>query len=377
MEAMAVVTPASLVASFPFSAPFGRFAPPVPLRTFLRATVNRLRPPRPVTHRATIRHRQEALLANGAASPRQQATLLCEPRRGAVPTIVLGGFVPDATEAIFLLRGLLLKSGSLYCFNYPRGGFSTDLLFAQLDDLVEELNLLQGQPPVIFAVSFGAGLLVEWLRRAQTEGRRPALRGLVMISPVACVEDLLSPGEAKPGTLLGRAIKPYVEPGATIDGKVVEKSRTIFQKMFEAGAQNKEVLGAILSRNELRYLRTAVLTSIQAIDCRGAWERVQSLRHLRALSVERDADVQPLAEAPTLILYAEKESSVLVERSPTRFAFNDPARTWFPQGECRLVSNQRGNPVQHASLIFHCSDFHPHLAGFYRQLKSGHVPCAA
>lgn len=96
-----------------------------------------------------------------------------------MPTIVLGGFVPDATEAVFLLRHTLLRSGSLYCFNYPRRGFSNDLLFAQLHDLVDELVLPRGRPPVIFAVSFGAGLLIEWLKRARAvfqKCSRPARR---------------------------------------------------------------------------------------------------------------------------------------------------------------------------------------------------------
>ena len=79
-------------------------------------------------------------------------------------------------------------------------------LFAQLEDLVEELAEVHGQQPVIFSVSFGVGLVMEWLKRARREGRQIELRGLVLISPVACVEDLLAPGEAKPTTLLGRAI---------------------------------------------------------------------------------------------------------------------------------------------------------------------------
>lgn len=78
-----------------------------------------------------------------------------------------------------------------------------------------------------------------------------------------------------------------------------------------------------------------------------------------------------LADVPTLILYAEKESAVLTERSPTRRALEHTPRSWFPQGECRLVTNRRGSPVQHASFIFHCFDFQPLIAAFYRRLKSG------
>jgi hypothetical protein len=210
---MAVMPWLSLFSSFPLTAQIGRFASPGPFRTFLRTTGYKLRPPRPVPFGPAIRHRQEALLASRAAAPHQRAALLHEARPGPVPTIVLGGFVPDATEAVFLLRGTLLHAGSLYCFNYSRRGFSTDLLCAQLSDLVDELNLLHGRPPVIFAISFGAGLLMEWLRRTRGARNQPGLRGLVLVSPVACVADLLPAGATKPGTLLGRALKPYIETG--------------------------------------------------------------------------------------------------------------------------------------------------------------------
>jgi len=370
---MAVPPLRSLFPTLPFLVQMVRFAPPAPFRTLLRTTGYNFRPPRPVPFTPAIRHRQEALLAHRVAGPHQRATLLRETRPGPIPTIVLGGFVPDATEAVFLLRGTLLRAGSLYCFNYPRRGFSNDLLCAQLSDLVDELNLLHGRPPVIFAISYGAGLLMEWLRRTRGDGNPPGLRGLVLVSPVACVEDLLSAVDAKPGTLLGRAIKPYVEPGAIVDAKLVEKSRAIFQKMFEAGAQNKAVLGAILSRGELAQLCSAVLGTIREIDFQGACERIQSLRQLAAPA----ADASPLASVPTLILYAEKEGAVLAEHSPTRLALANTPRTWFPQGECRLITNRCGSPVQHASLIFHYSDYQPPIAAFYHRLKSGKAREAA
>jgi hypothetical protein len=84
-----------------------------------------------------------------------------------------------------------------------------------------------------------------------------------------------------------------------------------------------------------------------------------------------------LAGVPTLILYAERESAVPAECSPTRCALGNTPRTWFPQGECRLITNRRGSPVQHASLIFHCSDFQPSIAAFYHRLKSGKARQAA
>ncbi len=113
--------------------------------------------------------------------------------------------------------------------------------------------------------------------------------------------------------------------------------------------------------------------TIQEIDFRGACERGQSLQQLEA----PPAGARPLADVPTLILYAEKEDARLAERSPTRAALEATPRIWFPRGECRLVTGRPGSPVQHASLIFHCSAFQPFIAEFYRRLKSGKARQAA
>lgn len=349
----------------------GRLTPTQPLRTLIRTTSYKLRPPQPRLFVPQVRRAQERVLQEGLAGEHQRATVLWERSRGRVPTIVLGGFVPDATEQVFLLRGSLLKAGSLYYFNYPRHGFSNEMLFAQLDDLVEELAELHGQKPVIFAVSFGGGLLLEWLKRARGAGRTIDLQGSVIISPVACVEDLLAPGEAKPSTLLGRALKPYLNGEADSHG--VEKSRAIFTKMFEAGAQNKEALRAIMTRGELHRLREAVMGTIRNVNATGACERVQALKQMESPGAYFSPASLPLSEAPSLILYSEKESSVLVDSSPTRFALANAHRAYFPRSACRLIVNHRGSPVQHASLIFHCFNFLPSISTFYKRLKPGKV----
>jgi pimeloyl-ACP methyl ester carboxylesterase len=354
---------------------FGRISPAQPIRTLIRTTGYKLRPPKPLVFSPAIRTAQQAVLGERIAGPHQSATILYEYRKGPTPTIVLGGFVPDGTEQVFLLRGFLLKKGSVYYFNYPRHGFSVDLLLAQLDDLVEELSEQHGQRPVIFAVSFGAGLAMEWLKRAKRINRRIDLGGLILVSPVACVEDLLAPGAAKPTTLLGRAVKPYMNGRADESG--IAKSRAIFIKMFEAGAQNKESLRVLMTRGELAQLRHAVISTIQGIDSTGACERVQSLKEMEAPSSYFSQALLPLTDAPTLILYAEKESSVIADHSPTRFALQSAHRAYFPQSQCKVISNRRGSPVQHASLIFHCFNFLPHISAFYRQLKSRKIPKAA
>ena len=360
----------SLAPAFSFFNSFSRISPTQPIRTLIRTTGYKLRPPRPLPFTPTFRKRQEEVLVRGDAGVHQAANILHEQRKGPVPTIVLGGFIPDATEQVFLMRGFLLKHGSIYYLNYPLHGFSIDLLFAQLDDLIEELAELHGQRPVIFAVSFGCGLVMEWLKRARRAGRRFDLRGLILISPVACVEDLLAPGEAKPTTLLGRAIKPYVDPHKLPDHATVDKSRAIFTKMFESGAQNKESLRVLMTREELHQLRAAVMATIRMIEPAGACERVQALKVLESPSSYFSQTLLPLSEAPTLILYAEKESSVIADHSPTRFVLESAHHAYFPKSQHKIITNYRGSPVQHASLIFHCFNFLPSISAFYRSLKN-------
>jgi pimeloyl-ACP methyl ester carboxylesterase len=358
-------------------AQFTRFQPSLPIRTFIRTAGYKLRPPRPLPFSPTIRRAQEAIFERGLAMPRQKSNVLHEQRKGSVPTIVLGGFVPDALDQVFMLRGHLLKFGSLYYINYSRNGFSTDLFCAQLDDLIEELALLHDRPPVLFTVSFGCGLVLEWLRRARRNGRTPVLGGIVLISPVACVEDLLEPGAPKPTTLLGRAVKPFVDAVGPVSEAAIQKSRITFTKMFEAGAQNKDLLYALMSKGELERLKTSALGAIQNLDAAGATERVQALKEMPAPAGYFNPDALPLSDAPTLILYAEKEASVITSKSPTRFALEQAPRAYFPNSTVRLITNPRGSPVQHASLIFHVFNFLPPIQIFYRQVRKSKVPLAA
>jgi hypothetical protein len=345
-------------------AQFGRAPGSLPWRVFFRTTGYSLRPPNPRPHIAGVTTRQQALLAAGTAGLHQRADILCEERPGSLPTIVVGGFVPDATEAVYLLRGSLLRHGSVYYVNYPRRGFSTGLIIAQLADLVADLATRRGGPPVVMAISFGAGLVLEWLRRSAAAGRPPALAGVVLVSPVACVEDLLDPAAIKPTTLLGRALKPFLDDAGPADNCMIEKSRALFLKMFEAGAQNKVNLHQLLAPAEIRLLRDRVLGAINAIDARGAVERVQALHTLSA-----PAAPVILHRAPTLILYAEKENAVLCATSPTTRELTGRPTAWFPAGCTTIVRNTPENPVQHASLIFHSPCFSTRLAAFYRPLR--------
>jgi pimeloyl-ACP methyl ester carboxylesterase len=307
---------------------------------------------------------------------RQLASILCEDRPGATPTIVLGGFVPDSTEQVFVLRHQLSQSGSVYYINYSRRGFSLELMCAQLDDLVEELTKLRGQRPVILTVSFGGGLLVEWLRRARAEYRRTDIAGAILVSPVACLGDVLDPAESKPTTLTARALKPYFDPPDNMRRSVVERSQAIFSKMFKSGAQNRDALLGLMNADEIDRFLNEVIVSIMGLDNAGASERVMALGQLAEPNEWNGPGLAALTEAPTLVLYAESEGTVLTRNSPTRAALEGNLARYFPQGECRIVAGGT-SPVQHASLIFHHHQFLPRVANFYLELKAGKVSVAA
>jgi hypothetical protein len=149
----------------------------------------------------------------------------------------------------------------------------------------------------------------------------------------------------------------------------VAKARAIFARMFEAGAQNKAALATLLTRNELAELRAGVMTTIETITPAGAMARVRAMRAMASPASYLTPELLPLCDAPALVLYAEKEGSVLHENAPGRLALEKACRAFFPRGACKLVSNPRGAAVQHASLIFHVGNFLPHVADFYKSLK--------
>jgi pimeloyl-ACP methyl ester carboxylesterase len=357
-------------------AAFQRVSPIRPLRTFVRTAEEHFRPQRIVPHTATGHAAQDAVLGRAGAGLHQRAMILHERGRGRVPTIVLGGFVPDSAEQVFLLRRFLLRGGDVFYFNYSHQGFSTELACAQLDDLVAELAA-RGERPVIFGVSFGGGLVLEWLRRTRCAGRTAPIAGLVLISPIACAADLVAPGAAKPATLLGRAVKPFLGAG-TVSEAAIEKSRTIFTRMFEAGAQNRAALRTLMTLPELTRLREAVMNTIREITPEGARERVRAMAEMPAPTEYFTPALLPLAEAPALVLFAEREEDVLDPGSPTCFALESALPAYFPRGRVhRVIAAPGCAPVQHASLIFHVFEFLPYLAGFYTKLRHAKLKSAA
>jgi hypothetical protein len=132
-----------------------------------------------------------------------------------------------------------------------------------------------------------------------------------------------------------------------------------------------------MTRNELECLRAGVVGTIRNLDAAGACERVQALKGMSPPAAYFSSAILPLTDAPALILYAEKETSVITGSSPTRFALERAPRAYFSDVSVQVVTNPHGNPVQHASLIFHVFNFLPPIKAFYQRLKKGKLREAA
>jgi pimeloyl-ACP methyl ester carboxylesterase len=265
------------------------------------------------------------------------------------------------------MRAFLRHCGDVYYLNYPRFGFSTELFVAQLDDLVADLAIRQGRPPVLVGVSFGAALVVEWLAHARRAGRRGLTAGTVLVSPVTCVADLVASDQPGATSLVGRAIDPYLSGAA--DQRTLERSQALFTRMFESGLQKvtAESLGTWITDAELVRLRRVVKATIAGLTMPGVSERVQALSRMPPPH-GRSADALPLSDAPALILYAEKESTVLADGSPTRLALEQSCHVYFPRGARHMVRNPHGSAVPHASLLIHRDCFFPPIEAFYAEV---------
>jgi len=309
------------------------------------------------------RRREFAVLHQNQDSHRSRCQLFREKGAGSVPTIVLGGFVPDATETVEFQRQLLRQHGSIYYVNYSRNGFCQEMFTAQLTDLVEDLAR-KGQKPLIMGVSFGCGLLANFLRHAD-EHLHGSIRGLIMASPVITTNDLIRPTEQKRDgvrileSILTKIMSADSTNKTDID-KNVERSRRCFQALFNAGAENR-TLG-------VRHLaiRRKIFDVIEFTTARGGFERVTALR---GFSFPTPANT--LFSGPVLVLLAENETDILVPSSPTLKLFSDPTlfTRIFPSCRVKTVRSRiAGDGVAHASLIFHHEAYNSLLDGWYDKL---------
>ncbi len=310
-----------------------------------------------------VRSREFALLEQNQDAHRARCLLFREKGVGDFPTIVLGGFVPDATETVEFQRKLLRQHGSIYYLNYSRNGFCQKMFAAQLTDLIEDLAR-KGQKPLIMGVSFGCGLLSSFLRHA-AERVHESVRGLILVSPVLTTHDLIRTVEEKRDgvRILESNLKKIIaaEPSdETGISKQIERSRRCFQALFNAGAENRTL--------NVRHLaiRKKINDVIEFTTARGGFERVMALRDFRFPLL-----TGTLFSGPVLMLLAENESDILVQSSPTLKLFSEPSffTKVFPSCLVKTVkSHIAGDGVAHASLIFHHEAYNTVLEGWYDKL---------
>lgn len=310
-----------------------------------------------------LRRREFDVIEQNQDSHRMRCQIFREKGAGNVPTIVLGGFVPDATETVEFQRKMLRQHGSVYYVNYGRNGFCQEMFTAQLTDLIESL-VLKGQKPLIMGVSFGCGLLANFLRQAD-ERVHENVRGLILVSPVITTDDLIRPAAQKRDgvRILESNLKKIVaaDPDNETDiSKHIERSRRCFQALFNSGAENRTL--------SVRHLaiRKKINDVIEYTTARGGFERVVALRDFRFPLFSRT-----LFSGPVLTLLAENESDILVPSSPTLKLFSEPSlySRLFPSCLVKTVrSHIAGDGVAHASLIFHHEAYNTLLESWYDKL---------
>jgi hypothetical protein len=311
-----------------------------------------------------VRSRELSLLKNIPSVHSVHCGIFREKGAGAFPTIVIAGFVPDATEVTEFQRSLFKRFGDIYYVNYPRSGFSTQMFYAQLADLIENLNN-RGEQPVLFSISFGSGLLAAFLKSGIS--RRLRIRGIVMASPVLCKEDLVRPKEERTGGVrmlesnLSRILRADPDNADEIN-RQIERARRSFLALFEAGAENRDLTSRHLS------IRRKIMDALQNTTFRGGYQRVLALKQF-----DVPDNMKPVFTGPALVLFAEAEGNVMVAKSPTMAAFSDQKtfRSIFPHATVRsVVSTEEGDPVAHASLIFHHKYYNRHLESWYDGLQT-------
>ncbi|KAF0219973.1 MAG: hypothetical protein FD174_1697 [Geobacteraceae bacterium] len=283
---------------------------------------------------------------------------------GDIPTIIIAGFVPDATEVTEFQRPLLRNYGSIYYMNYPRNGFSIGMFFAQLADLIEDINR-RGKKPVLFGISFGCGLIAQFLRETAVNDRLD-IRGVVMASPVLCTEDLVRPEGEKTGGVrmlesnLRRILKAHAENGQDVN-RQIERARRCFLSLFEAGAENRVLTSRHLS------IRKKIMEVVEKTSAVGGYQRVLALKDFPSPTGNA-----PIFSGPALALLAEMEENLLVSASPTLAALKNPdIRTaLFPRGKVKhVISPVKNDAVVHASLIFHHHCYNPLIEAWYDKLR--------
>ncbi len=294
-----------------------------------------------------------------AAGPRSR--IVRERGTGTIPTIILSGFVPDSTEIVEFQRPLFRNFGNIYYVNYSRTGFAVETLFKELVGLIGSINA-RDEMPVVFSVSFGSGIVAAFLQDVARLARL-LVRGIVMVSPVFCADDLVRPdGERERGVrMFENVVERIFTATAQADiNRQMSRARRCFMHLFNAGCVARTLTGrhhAILAK---------ITTAMDETTAFGGYQRVLALKQFCRPGIS-----QPIFSGPALTLLAESEEDVLAPTSPTLAALRDPTTLarLFPRGSLREVMSTNGDdPVLHGSLILHHRYYNPLIEGWYDTL---------
>ncbi len=289
-------------------------------------------------------------------------------RLGTTPSLLFPGFVPDGNEAFFLLRKCFLKFGSLYYLNYPTLCFYKPTIFHQTFDTIRGINkrkLKAGKKssPFLIGTSFGCHIIIsflEWLRENDLSNQLD-IRGIVLISPVLCQEDLVEPRVERQKTLVGRVFSDltrvdHESPEAII--KAMDRAKSVFKKMFTSGRdlmkfESKDLIPIFAIEDDVLGV-----FHMQPSDYQGYFTRFLELKN--APPMTRGF----LSSIPTLVLFAEGENDVLAPSSPTFHNFSkiEHLQSIFPNGQVEFVySKSDTRKVTHSDLVFQAARFGDHL----------------
>ena len=278
---------------------------------------------------------------------------------GPTPTIVIAGFLPDATESIEYQRDLVARYGDIYYVNYPRDRFCIEALFAQVGGLIRHLNA-RGEQPVLFSICFGSGLVVKLLQAAASG---LGIAGVVMVSPVLCAADMvrLDGDAAGPAPMRERAARMFFlgDHHGSIEREVA-RARRAFGSLF------RRERAARLLNDRNAVIIAKVLAAVHEITVTGYYERALALKALTWPPAR-----EPIFHGPALVLFAEDEDGVLVPTSPTLAALRTPsvAARLFPRATIREVASaDADDPVVHGSIVVHHRFFNPFITAWYERL---------
>ncbi len=294
------------------------------------------------------------------------------------PSILMPGFLPDGNEAFFLLRKCFLKYGSVYYFNYPTQHFFKETIFHQLYDTIVEINNRklqnagQGSSPFLIGTSFGGHMIVSFLKWLREKDLLDTvqIKGVILISPVICIQDLVDTSLPRQKTLVGRAVSHLCE----VEGgdpeeirKKMKKAKSILVKMFTSGRdlmnfESKDLIPIFAIEDDV----LAIFRQNEEIDD-GYFDRFLEMKH------EGPLPHAYLSSIPTLVLFAEGEGDVMTDQSPTFNSFSDieSLQTIFPKSSVEFVhSKSQTRKVTHSDLIFQADRFMDHLAPWLSRVVS-------